>query len=137
MLQNALIDSGPLIALFDKSDSYHKKILDFLKNFKGNLITSISVVMEVTHMLDFNVNAQIDFLKWIDSGGLKIFKLEEKHFEEIIKLFEKYSDIPMDLADASLLIASDELNIKNIISIDSDFNIFKTLRKKYLKNLFI
>lgn len=136
MHQNVLIDSGPLIALFDKSDSYHKKILNFLKNFNGNLFTSICVVTEVTHMLDFNVNAQIDFLKWIDSGGLKIFKLEERHFGEIIELFEKYSDIPMDLADASLLIASDELNIKNIISIDSDFNIFKTLRKKYLKNLF-
>ena len=69
-MQKTLIDSGPLIALFDKSDKYHQKVLDFIKSYQGKLITSWSVITEVSHMLDFNLQVQIDFLKWIELNTL-------------------------------------------------------------------
>jgi len=62
-MKNTLIDAGPLIALFDKDDQYHKAVIKFLKEFKGNFITSWPVLTEVTHLLSFNVNIQIDFLE--------------------------------------------------------------------------
>ena len=68
-MQKTLIDSGPLIALFDGSDKYHSKVVEFLKTFKGELVTSWSVVTEVSHMLDFNLRVQIDFLKWVEQIG--------------------------------------------------------------------
>ena len=37
-MQKTIIDSGPLI-LFDRSDKYHSKVLDFIKSYKGKLIT--------------------------------------------------------------------------------------------------
>ena len=80
--------------------------------YKGRLITTWAVMTEVTHMLDFNVNIQIDFLKWIDRGAVHIANLEETHLKRIIEFWEKYSDVPMDLADASLLVASEIIGIK-------------------------
>ena len=135
-MKNTLIDAGPLIALFNKSDKYHEKIKEFIKNYKGLLTTSWPVITEVCHMLDFNINAQIDFLKWIKLGGLKVEDIETEEIDKIIKLSEKYSDIPMDLADATLIIISERLGIKEIITIDSDYYIYRTTEREMLINIF-
>jgi len=71
-MKKCLIDAGPLIALFDASDNYHDSVKDFLKHFEGLLITTLPVITEVMHMLDFNIIVQLNFLKWIDRGGLEI-----------------------------------------------------------------
>jgi len=130
-----IIDSGPLIALFDKSDTYHHKVLDFLKSFDGELITSWSVITEVSHMLDFNLQVQIDFLRWCELGGVTICDISQNDLEPIRTMMEKYSDIPMDLADATLMYIANKEKIKNIVSIDSDFDVYRTLKKQSLNNL--
>lgn len=135
-MKNTLIDAGPLIALFNKSDKYHEKIKDFIKSYKGLLTTSWPVITEVCHMLDFNIGAQIDFLKWIKLGGLKVEDIEAEEIDKIIKLSEKYSDVPMDLADATLIIISERLGLKEIITIDSDYYIYRTTEKEMLINIF-
>lgn len=134
-MQKTLIDSGPLIALFDKNDNYHARVLSFLKNFKGKLITSWAVITEVSHMLDFNLQVQIDFLKWIELGGIEIYEVSQNEIAQIRIMMEKYLDIPMDLADATLMYIANKENIKNIVSIDSDFDIYRTLKKQNLCNL--
>jgi predicted nucleic acid-binding protein len=134
-MQKTLIDSGPLIALFDKSDSYHLKVLNFLKSYKGTLVTSLAVVTEVSHMLDFNLQVQIDFLKWIELGGIEIYNITQNDIADIRVMMQKYIDIPMDFADASLMYIANVESIKEIISIDSDFDIYRTLKKQNLRNL--
>lgn len=135
-MRNTLIDAGPLIALFNNKDKYHKKILNFIKNYDGLLTTSWPVLTEVCHMLDFNVNAQIDFLKWINLGSLKVENIEQLEIERIIQLSEKYSDVPMDLADASLIVLSEKLKIKEIITIDNEYYIYRTIKKEMIENIF-
>ncbi|MCL2283914.1 MAG: hypothetical protein FWC26_11420 [Fibromonadales bacterium] len=70
MQNTVLVDAGPLIALFDKDDFYHKSIKRFMLANDFKLITTIAVITETSHMLDFNVQTQIDFLKWINDRGL-------------------------------------------------------------------
>jgi predicted nucleic acid-binding protein len=135
-MKNTLIDAGPMIALFNSDDKYHARIMDFLKAYKGMFITTWPVITEVSYMLNYNTNVQIDFLKWINRGGVKIEEIGESDIERIMELSQKYSDIPMDLADASLIIISERSNIKDIISIDSDYNIYRTADKKMLTNIF-
>ncbi len=130
-----IIDSGPLIALFDRSDKYHSKVLDFIKFYKGKLITSWAVITEVSHMLDFNLQVQIDFLKWCEIGGIEVYDISQTEISNIRIMMEKYIDIPMDLADATLMYIANKENIKNIVSIDSDFDIYRTLKKQSLNNL--
>jgi predicted nucleic acid-binding protein len=135
-MQKTIIDSGPIIALFDRSDKFHNKVLDFLKTYKGKLVTSWAVITEVSHMLDFNLQVQIDFLKWCEVGGIEVYDISQTEISNIRIMMEKYIDVPMDLADATLMYIANKENIKNIVSIDnSDFDIYRTLKKQSLNNL--
>ena len=136
-MKNIIVDAGPLIALFDKDDKYHNSVIKFLKTFDGQLITSWPVITEVTHLLSFNVNVQIDFLEWLKREAVTIINLENIHLERIIQLSKKYSDVPMDLADSSLIVIAELTNITDIITIDSDYYIYKTKNKKSLNNILL
>lgn len=137
----AVIDAGPLIALFDKSDTYHQKVKHRLEEYRkhahGRLITTWPIITEVTYILKIHVHleAQIDFLKWITIGGIEMFDLQKGHLSKIIELQKKYSDLPMDFADATLLIAAESLDVNKVFSIDKDFSVYRILGKKHLENL--
>jgi len=134
-VKSTLIDAGPLIAPFDKDNRFHNIVRKFLENYTGCLITTWAVITETAHILDFNVNVQINFLKWLYHGGIQIANLGEEHLKRLIELSEKYSDIPMDLADGSLLVISELTGIQDIITIDSDYYIYRTKNKRVLRNL--
>jgi len=134
-MQKILIDSGPIIALFDANDKYHKEVKTFLKTFHGELITSWAVLTEVSHMLDFNLNVQLDFLKWVELGGLKVYDIGQKELSNIIEMMQKYTNVPMDLADATLMYIAHKEKISDIVSIDSDFDIYRTLKSGFLNNV--
>jgi len=135
-MKNTLIDARPIIALFNKSDKFHHQVKDFLKEYHGFLTTTWPVVTEVSHLLSFNVQTQIDFLTWIKLGGILIEEIHAKDIERIIELSKKYSDVQMDLADASLVVLSEKLKIKQIITIDSDYYIYRTIDKEMIENIF-
>lgn len=135
-MKNILIDAGPLIALFDRSDKYHLKAISFLKSLERGLITTWPVITETSHMLSFSTKAQANFLEWIKRGGLKIYEMEHDHISRLSELTKKYDDVPMDLADASLIVVSEVKGIHQIASIDSDFYIYRDIRNKYLENVF-
>ena len=135
-MKKIIVDAGPFIALFDKDDKYHKDIKNLISRLNYKYITTWPVITEVTHLLDFNTNVQIDFLKWINLGGVEIFNLEIIHLSRMIKLSEKYIDLPMDFADASLVIVAEELGLNEIIAIDSDYDVYRLINKKQFKNIF-
>jgi len=135
-MKNTLIDAGPIIALFNKNDKYHNKIKEFLMGYKGLLLSTWPVITEVSHMLDFRVHTQIDFLTWVNLGGIRIENINNKDIARIIELSKKYSDVPMDLADASLVVLSERKKIKEIITIDSDYYIYRTINKEMIENIF-
>jgi len=130
-----LIDSGPLIALFDGSDKYHTTTVNFLREFKGQLVTSWAVMTEVSHMLDFNLQVQLDFMQWVELGAVTLAHIEQQELFTVRKMMEKYTNVPMDLADASLLYLAERENIQRIATIDRDFYIYRTKKKTLLKNV--
>ena len=134
-MTNSLIDAGPIIALFDKDDKYNNIGLEFLKNFTGRLYTSWPVITEASHFLKFNINVQIDFLNWISSPAIQLLDIENNDLKRIIELNKKYADVPMDLANSSLIMISEKFKIKNIITLDSDYYIYRTKDKKMLNYL--
>jgi hypothetical protein len=136
-VKNTLVDAGPLIALFDQDDKYHNSVIEFLKEYDGNLLTTWPVITEVSHLLSFNINVQIDFLEWLKREAVTIVNLDNEHLGRIIQLSQKYSDIPMDLADSSLIVIAELTGINDIISIDADYYIYRTKSKKALNNLLL
>jgi predicted nucleic acid-binding protein len=131
-----LIDSGPLIALFDRSDRFHEPILEFLKSFEGKLVSTWPVLTEVSHLLDFNLKAQIDFLRWIERGAVEVAELVREDLEGIVEMMERYMNVPMDLADATLLYVAQKEAIGRIITIDRDFDIYRMGKNEVMENIF-
>lgn len=136
MLNTVLIDTGPLIALFDRDDKYHTSIVEFIKNTNYRFISTTAVLTETMYMLDFNTAVQLNFLEWIMKEGVIIHEIKQSNIKRIIGLTKKYSDRPMDFADATLVIAAEERGIRQIISIDSDFDIYRLYNKMKIENIF-
>ena len=136
MLNTVLIDSGPLIALFDKDDSYHERIKSFITNTQYKFVTTNAIMTETTHMLDFSVKAQISFFEWVLKEGVILSDTTQSDIARIIELTKKYSDRPMDYADATLVVAAERRGIRKIISIDSDFDIYRLAEKEPIENIF-
>lgn len=134
-MPNALADTGPLVALFDKHDNHHDTVKAFLQTYRGTLFTTWPVITEVSHLLSYSVERQIAFLSWTQRGGLRVENLATGSIETILALTEKYRDHPMDLADASLVALAIQTGIRNILSLDSDFRIYRLPDKTLLRNL--
>ena len=111
-MNKILIDSGPLIALFDSSDKYHQKTIEFIKSNQALLITTIASITETLHLLDFNRNAQLDFIEWVSRGGVEIVNVLNSDFQRIKELTEKYRDLPMDFADSCLVLLAEKNGLK-------------------------
>lgn len=134
-MQNALLDAGPLIALFDNSDTHHKRILKFFQNYTGNLFTTWPIITEVMHFLNFNPNVQSDFLLWLQRDPLHIEEQTKTGIEKMRKLILKYKNVPMDLADASIVLLAEEKNIRHIITMDSDYIVYRMNKKPFVSLL--
>ena len=136
-MKSILVDAGPLIALFDRSDAHHARVRELIRDRQFQLITTWPVVTEVSHMLDFDVRAQLDFLRWVSARGVILHEIDEEALERIIELTSKYQDRPMDLADASLVVAAKQLKLHEVISVDRDFDIYRTADRKHIKNVYL
>ncbi|MEA3544875.1 MAG: PIN domain-containing protein [Thermodesulfobacteriota bacterium] len=132
-MKKILIDSGPLIALFDASDKYHSKSVNFIKSNKFPLVTTIASVTETLYLLDFNRNAQIDFIEWIYRGAVEIKSIENNDFGRLKELTEKYRDLPMDFADSCLVCLAEKEDLNTIATIDRDVSIYCINGKRKFK----
>ena len=74
-MRSTLIDAGPIIALFDRSDKYHDRIVRLLEQEPFRLVSTWAVITEASHLLDFDVRAQIGLLQWIHRGGLELVQV--------------------------------------------------------------
>ncbi|HCH33143.1 MAG TPA: pilus assembly protein [Oceanospirillaceae bacterium] len=124
-MNKILIDSGPMIALFSSNDKYHAASVTFLKNNRQPLITTIASITETLHLLDFNRGAQVDFLAWVAAGAVEIEPISAQDLLRIKELTIKYADLPMDFADACLVLLGEKLDINTVATIDRDFDIYR------------
>lgn len=132
----ALIDSGPLYALFDRSDSYHEQAKQVIKDFRGQLITNVAVLQEVHFLLAFHPPSQLAFLEWMHTGPIILEPITKDDLARLHQLMKKYADVPMDLADGALVMQAERLELHRIITVDSDFRVYRLKRHKAFINLF-
>ncbi len=89
------------------------------------MVTTLASITEALHLLDFNRNAQIDFLGWVHRGAVEIHNIENNDFKRLKELTEKYRDLPMDFADSCLVYIAEKLKLNTIATIDRDFSIYR------------
>jgi predicted nucleic acid-binding protein len=131
-----IVDAGPLIALFDRDDRYHRRAIEFVRNHGAGLITNVPVLTEVAFLLRFSADAQRDFLWWAHNT-IEIDQETAKDLPRIIDLLEKYADLPADFADASLIALAERLNVSRIASVDRDFAIYRRSDRRRFENVFL
>jgi predicted nucleic acid-binding protein len=136
VLNSILIDAGPLIALFDSSEKYHRSVKNFLKAHPYRYVSTLAVFTEVSHMLDFSTDAQRDFYEWVMYKGVFIADINQNDMPRLIELTGKYADLPMDFAAATLVITAEKTGIKEIISLDKDFDIYRLPGRERIHNIY-
>ena len=130
-MPSVLADAGPLIALADRSDKHHRRVTAFLRRFKGRLLTTWPVLAEACHFLPERL--QIEFLRWSAAGGINVIELQESALASLADWKERYSNLPMDLADASLLWVAQQSGVLQILTIDvRDFAVYRLPNGKAL-----
>ena len=135
-MKRTLIDAGPLVAYYNARDRWHLPICDFLSRFRGQFVTTAPVVTEVMWHLRRSVLVQNEFLCDLAKQLYQVEPLAPDDFTRISVLNSKYQDVPSDFADLSLIVVSERLNIPEILSLDSDFEIYRRLGKRRFKQVF-
>ena len=126
-----LIDTGPIVAFFDRDDRYHKMCVEILKETQPPLITTWPVVTECFYLLNFSWEVQDDLWTFIRRGGIEIYPLEKDHFNRCQDLMKQYRDLPMDLADATMVALAEVLGLSKIFTLDhKDFSIYRLKQRK-------
>ena len=127
----AILDTGPWVALIDKSESKHDICVRWLKNFSGKLYSTESVLTEVLYLLNFSVKAQTAAIDFVLKFVVEIIPSSVESMKKVKILIKKYSDLPMDYADATIVCLAMDTGIYNIITLDQkDFNIYKFKKKQ-------
>jgi uncharacterized protein len=133
-----LVDSGPLIALFNGADRWHAHVIQWLQhNPKATLLSTWPVATEVCALLARRIHndCALDFLRWVQRGGLTLEAAVDGSVTEVLRISERFASLPFDLADASIAETSARLKIKHVLSIDADFDVYRDRAGKPLNNL--
>jgi uncharacterized protein len=132
--RRVIVDAGPLIGWFDANDPYHTMVRGFFQAFEGELLSTWPVLGEVCHLLPERLVA--NFLRWVARGGITVVEVPASALDGLADRIDKYADLPMDLADASLIWLAESLGVLDVLTIDRiDFGIYRTARGQVLRNV--
>lgn len=124
-----LVDTGPLVALFDPKDGWHERCGRTLKGIREPIVTTVPVATEAFHMLNPSSIGSDRLREFIVNGGLSVWFFDRATLLRAFELMELYADHPMDLADASLVTAAELLGTRKVFTIDrSDFATYRVRR---------
>ena len=128
-----LVDTGPLVALADQRDAAHARCTQFLKDYRGRLLTTWAVLTEFSHLAP-TVASTLPLYRWIERGGLEVMTLGKDELITAIDWINRYADRPLDLADASLVVAALKTGSSTVWTLDrNDFETYRLPGRKHFK----
>lgn len=125
MTERLIVDTGVLVAAFERRDQWAPWVANALKSIHGPLVTCEPVLAETWFLLQDHHTAWAKVEKWLDRGFLKLaFSLEAER-KRTFALMDKYRNLPMSLADACL-VRMVELGIGDrVFTLDEHFRIYR------------
>lgn len=129
-----LLDTGPIVALFDPADDSHRSCVEILKSIVEPLGTTVPVLTEAFHLLSPGSRGAENLIHFIADGGLTVWFLDPEGLDRALELMHQYADHPMDLADASLVAMAELENLNKIFTLDRrDFASYRIKRGHRLR----
>src|SRR5208282_3847789 len=136
MPANALIDTGAILALLDRSDRWHGACVDAFREMRLPLLTSEAVLTEVFHLVGDTRTETEAAWKFVRSGALALGTIEEAEVADLHGLMSRYWDRPMDFADATLVYLAKRESLSAILTVDqADFATYRIEGKRQFRML--
>ncbi|MFC1857664.1 type II toxin-antitoxin system VapC family toxin [Thermodesulfobacteriota bacterium] len=135
-MTHVLLDTGPWVALIDRSEKRHKQCVEWFQHFNGEIFSSEAVLTEVLYLLAFSARAQAAALDFVLTGAVVLVPQSIESLKQVKSLMKKYKDLPMDFADATLIVLAKDLGIDNIVTLDKKhFGIYRIGKQRYFNLL--
>ena len=134
MAADALIDSGAIVAMLDKTDPWHRLCQEAFRQLHLPLLTSQAVLTEVFHFVGEAQSKMENAWKFVRSGAIVLAKIDHDELPQIHALMSQYWDCPMDFADGTLVHLAKRESISAILTIDhADFTTYRIEGKRRFK----
>ena len=131
MTLGILVDAGPLVAVLHRDDRDHRPCVKAMQGLREPLLTTWMPVTEAMYLLEFSAPGQSALLEMVERGALQILELGVDDMPEVRSLLEKYRDLPMDFADATLVHVANREKIQTVFTLDRrDFSVYRLARGK-------
>jgi hypothetical protein len=126
MTANALIDTGAILALLDRTDRWHRICVDAFAQLRLPLLTSEAVLTELFHLVGDSRHEMEAAWRLVRSGAIALAKIEDAELSQIQALMSRYWDRPMDFADATLVYLANREGLSTIFTVDrADFDTYR------------
>lgn len=126
MARELLLDTGALISLLDRSQTGHRRFVAFFEAWEGQVVSTEAVLTEATHLLGRIRGGALACLDFFVRGGAVLVPTSRETLVRCRELMEKYADLPMDYADATLVALGEELGTNLVMTTDRrDFNAYR------------
>lgn len=127
-----LVDTGPIVAYLDRADPMHASVTRRLDAFSAQLATTSAVITEAMHMLADAQDGPMLLAEFAQASGLQISEsTQTAQIRHAATLMRKYSDTPMDFADATLVLLADATGVVDVLTLDRrGFSTYRTAKGK-------
>jgi predicted nucleic acid-binding protein len=126
MSGNALIDTGAILALLDRTDRWHRICTETFRQLRLPLITSEAVLTELFHLVGDSRTEMEATWKFLRCGAFLLPPIPDSELQEIRALMSRYWDRPMDFADATLVHLAKRESLSTVFTVDrGDFETYR------------
>ena len=131
MANELLLDTGAFVALVDRSEKRHAECVAALENWTGAIVTTEAVVTETLYLVGPRWSAQKVCVEFLLRGAFLLVPLSLASLERVFALMERYRDVPMDFADATLVTLGEELETERVFTLDRrGFSTYRLNRRR-------
>ena len=135
-MPDALVDTGAILALLDRSDRWHEACVDAFRQLRLPLLTSETVLTELFHLVGDSRTEVEAAWKFVRSGAIVAATIEDGELRHLHALMSRYWDRPMDFADATLVYLAKRESLSVILTVDTaDFSTYRIEGKRQFRIL--
>ena len=129
-MRTFILDTGPLVAYLDEADPFHSSVAACFGDVSGMLCSTSAVITEAMHLLEDDRDGPRRLAELTAAAEVHIFEsTQPNHLFAAAALMAKYSNVPMDFADATLVLLGDEIGVNEIITLDRrGFSTYRTAK---------
>jgi len=127
--QNIILDTSVLVALINRSDSNHIWAVQEWMQLKSPALTCEAVISETCFLLKRKYLIEAVF-EMIEIGAIAIAFNLQKESSNVRSLMSRYESVPMSFADACLVRMSEQILNSAVMTLDSDFQIYRKYRNQ-------